>query len=187
MAYKMNIPESWIKLNAKTKNIGYLLNLDSAVGENCANRADDVMLVQYILMTTLAAPKDQPLKIDGPTEIHDFFDFVGAAFAADAAMTDQIAREYRQLAKTFFDNQAPFPTGKCDSITITWIRMFQMRHLRKFVSAVDGRVDPINPIHGPMQKSTMLRLNVALPVWRTDLEKSDAPAALKSVLRDFRQ
>ena len=58
----MNIPESWIKLSPKTKNIGYLLNLDSAVGENCANRADDVMLVQYILMTTLAAPKVRPLR-----------------------------------------------------------------------------------------------------------------------------
>lgn len=187
MAYKMNIPESWVKMNPKTKNTGYLLNLDSAVGENCANRADDVMLVQYILTTTLAAPKDQPLKYDGPAEVHDFFDFVGAAFATDAAMVDQIAREYRQLAKTFFDNQAPLPTGKCDSVTVTWIRMFQMRHLRNFVTAIDGRVDPINPIHGPMQKSTMLRLNVALPVWRTDIEKSDAPGALKSALRDFRQ
>jgi hypothetical protein len=32
----------------------------------------------------------------------------------------------------------------------------------------------------------MIRLNVALPVWQTDIAKSDAPGALKNALRDFR-
>ena len=60
MAYKMKAPEAWVKANPKTANIPYLLNLDSAVGENAANRSDDVMLVQWLLMTTLAAPKAMP-------------------------------------------------------------------------------------------------------------------------------
>ena len=187
MAYKMKIPQSWVKTSPNTAKIPYLLNLDSAVGENCANRADDVMLVQWILMTTLADPKETPQYVKGPDAVHDFFDFVGDAFAKDANLTIQMAAEYRRLAKTFFDNQAPVPNGKCDSVTVTWIRMFQMRHLRQFVSAIDGRVDPINPSAGPHAKSTMIRLNVALPVWRADIAKSDAPAAVKDALRDFRQ
>ena len=32
MAYKMKIPDSWLKMSPKTANIGYLYNLDSAVG-----------------------------------------------------------------------------------------------------------------------------------------------------------
>jgi hypothetical protein len=187
MAYKMKIPESWLKSSPNTGRLGYLYNLDSAVGENCANRADDVMLVQYILMTTLADPKSDHLAVSGPTEVHDFFDWVGAQFAADANFAIQMGEQYRRLAATFFDNQAPLPTGKCDSVTITWIRMFQMRNLRRFVTAIDGRVDPIIPAQGPLAKSTMIRLNVALPIWRTDIAKSDAPAAVKSALRDFRQ
>jgi len=186
MAYKMKIPEAWVKVSPNTAKIGYLLNLDSAVGDNCANRVDDVMLVQYILMTTLAAPKMTPKNLSGPGKVNDFFDFVGASFADLGNASMQIAEEYRQLAKTFFDNQAPNPTGKCDSVTVTWIRMFQMRNLRQYVSAIDGRVDPINGNLGPYAKSTMIRLNVALPVWTTDIAKSDAPAALKNALRDFR-
>jgi hypothetical protein len=187
MAYKMKIPEAWTKVSPNTAKIGKLYNLDSAVGENAANRADDVMLVQYILMTTLADPKPTPMPTKGPDKVHDFFDFVDAQFAQDANAATQMANEYRQLAKTFFDNQAPLPTGKCDSVTVTWIRMFQMRNLRQSVSAIDGRVDPINPSQGPYAKSTMIRLNVALPVWRIDIDSSDAPAALKAALRDFRQ
>ena len=57
MVYKMKVPDAWIKASPKTVNIPYLLNLDSAVGEGAANRHDDVMLVQWILLTTLAAPK----------------------------------------------------------------------------------------------------------------------------------
>jgi hypothetical protein len=187
MAYKMKIPESWIKTSPNTAKIGHLYNLDSAVGEDCANRPDDVMLVQYILMTTLADPKQTPVYMKGPAQVKDFFDFVGASFAQDTNLMTQQATEYRRLAKTFFDNQAPVPTGKCDSVTVTWIRMFQMRNLRRFVSAIDGRVDPINPSQGPYAKSTMLQLNVVLPVWRTDIEKSDAPAAVKVALRDVRR
>ena len=187
MAYKMKVPESWVKASPNTAKIGYLLNLDSAVGEDCANRADDVMLVQYILMTTFADPSEKPQYVSGTGQHRDFFDFVGNAFASDANMTMQIAYEYRRLAKTFFDNQAPNPTGKCDAVTATWIRMFQMRNLRQFVSAIDGRVDPIDPGRGPFAKSTMIRLNVALPVWRTDIATSAAPPALKNALRDFRQ
>jgi hypothetical protein len=186
MAYKMKIPESWLKSSPNTAKIGHLYNLDSSVGESGANRADDVMLVQYILMTTFADPKITTEMVSGPGEVHDFFDFVGASFADMTNATTRIAAEYQHLAKTFFDNQAPVPTGKCDAVTVTWIRMFQMRNLRQFVSAIDGRVDPINPKTGPQTKSTMIRLNVALPVWRTDIAKSDAPAALKSALRDFR-
>ncbi len=187
MAYKMKIPESWVKISPNTAKIGYLLNLDSAVGDNCVNRIDDVMLVQYILMTTFADPKITPVRLSGPGQVHDFFDFVDASFAELGNLGSQIADEYRHLATTFFDNQAPIPTGKCDSVTVTWIRMFQMRNLRRYVSAIDGRVDPINPNQGPYAKSTMIRLNVALPVWRTDIAKSDAPGALKNALRDFRQ
>jgi hypothetical protein len=187
MAYKMKIPESWLKANPKTANIGYLFNLDSAVGDKCANRTDDVMLVQYILMTTLADPKSTSQPMKGPDQVHDFFDFVGASYAQLSNMGVQIAEEYRHLAKTFFDNQAPVPNGVCDSVTVTWIRMFQMRNLRRFVSAIDGRVDPISPAQGPQAKSTMIRLNVALPVWQTDIAKSDAPGALKHALSNFRQ
>ena len=60
MVYKMKLPDAWIKASPKTVNIPYLLNLDSAVGEGAANRHDDVMLVQWILLTTLAAPKPFP-------------------------------------------------------------------------------------------------------------------------------
>jgi hypothetical protein len=187
MAYKMKVPESWMKASPNTAKIPYILNLDSAVGEDCANRADDVMLVQWILMTTFADPKETPQLVKGPDKVNDFFDFVGDAFAKDANMMAQMAAEYRRLAKTFFDNQAPVPTGKCDAVTVTWIRMFQMRNLRQFVSAIDGRVDPINASQGPRAKSTMIRLNVALPVWRTDIEKADAPPAVKTALRDFRK
>jgi hypothetical protein len=187
MAYKMKIPESWVKSSPNTAKIGYLFNLDSAVGDKCANRTDDVMLVQYILMTTLADPKpNSPERLSGPGQVHDFFDFVGASFASLGNGAIYISEEYRRLAKTFFDNQAPLPTGICDSVTVTWIRMFQMRNLRRYVSTIDGRVDPISPSLGPSAKSTMIRLNVALPVWQTDIAKSDAPGALKNALRDFR-
>jgi hypothetical protein len=102
-------------------------------------------------------------------------------------MATQLANEYRALAKTVFDNQAPTPTGKCDSVTVTWIRMIQMKHLRRFVSAIDGRVDPINTAQGPLTKSTMIRLDAALPVWRCDIARSDAPGAVKGAVRDFRK
>ena len=119
--------------------------------------------------------------------MHDFFDWVGQSQIDMTNMGTALANEYRALAKTVFDNQAPTPTGNCDSVTMTWIRMFQMKHLRKFVSAIDGRVDPINPSVGPFAKSTMIRLNVALPVWRLDIAKSDVPNAVKLAARDFRK
>lgn len=56
-----------------------------------------------------------------------------------------------------------------------------------FVSAIDGRVDPINLAQGPSAKSTMIRLNAALPVWRCDIARSDAPDAVKQAVRDFRK
>ena len=186
MAYKMKPPDAWVKMSPKTANIPFLLNLDSAVGENAANRFDDVMLVQWILMTTLADPKPFPYLPSGPAS-HDFFDWVGQSQISMLNQGTQIANEYRALAKSVFDHQAPNPTGICDSVTVTWIRMFQMKHLRKSVSAIDGRVDPINIAQGPMAKSTMIRLNVALPVWRCDIANSDAPAALHQAVRDFRK
>ena len=187
MAYKTKAPEAWVKASPNTAKLPYLLNLDSAVGERAANRADDVMLVQWILMTSLAAPKPFPYLPDQPGGVHDFFDWVGQSQIDMANMGTQLANEYRALAKTVFDNQAPIPTGKCDDVTVTWIRMFQMKHLRKHVSAIDGRVDPINWAQGPLAKSTMIRLNVALPVWRCDIAKSDAPDAVKQAVRDFRK
>jgi hypothetical protein len=187
MVYKMKVPDAWIKASPKTVNIPYLLNLDSAVGEGAANRHDDVMLVQWILLTTLAAPKPFPYLPPQPGGVHDFFDWVGQSQIDMTNMGTALANEYRALAKTVFDNQAPTPTGNCDSVTMTWIRMFQMKHLRKFVSAIDGRVDPINPAVGPFAKSTMIRLNVALPVWRLDIAKSDVPDAVKLAARDFRK
>ena len=187
MAYKMKAPQAWVKASPNTAKLPYLLNLDSAVGENAANKFDDVMLVQWILMTALAAPKAFPNLPAQPGGVHDFFDWVGQSQIDLVNMGTQLANEYRQLAKTVFDNQAPTPTGKCDSVTVTWIRMFQMKHLRKFVSAIDGRVDPIIPAQGPFVKSTMIRLNAALPVWRVDIVKSDAPDAVKNAVRDFRQ
>ena len=60
MAYKMKTPDAWLKAKPKTANILYLFNLDSSAGENAANRSDDVMLVQWILMTTLADPEPFP-------------------------------------------------------------------------------------------------------------------------------
>jgi hypothetical protein len=187
MAYKMKAPEAWVKASPNTANIPYLLNLDSAVGENAANRSDDVMLVQWILMTTLADPKPFPYLPPQPGGVHDFFDWVGQSQINFVNMGTQLANEYRALAKTVFDDQAPIPTGKCDSVTVTWIRMFQMKHFRRFVSAIDGRVDPINTAQGPFAKSTMIRLNVALPVWRCDIANSDAPGAMKEAVRDFRK
>ena len=187
MAYKTKAPAAWVKASPNTAKLPYLLNLDSAVGERAANRADDVMLVQWILMTTLAAPKPFPNLPDQPGGVHDFFDWVGQSQIDLANMGTQLANEYRALAKTVFDNQAPVPTGKCDSVTVTWIRMFQMKHLRKHVTAIDGRVDPINWAQGPLAKSTMIRLNVALPVWRCDIARSDVPDAVKQAVRDFRQ
>lgn len=186
MAYKMKVPDSWVKASPNTAKIPYLLNLDSAVGEGAANRTDDVMLVQWILMTTLADPKPFPYLPDQAGGVHDFFDWVGQSQIDAVNISTQIANQYRALAKTFFDNQAPTPNGQCDSVTTTWIRMFQMKHLRKFVSAIDGRVDPIDIKKGPTAKSTMIRLNVALPVWRLDIAKADVPAAVKDAVREFR-
>jgi hypothetical protein len=186
MAYKMKAPEAWVKANPKTANIPYLLNLDSAVGENAANKSDDVMLVQWLLMTILADPKPMPYLPTPPGGVHDFFDFVGDSFVRSANLGTQIGNEYRALAKTVFDNQAPAPTGVCDSVTVTWIRMFQMQHLRKHVTAIDGRVDPINIAQGPTAKGTMMRFNVALPAWQVDIANSDAPGAVKQAVRDFR-
>ena len=40
MAYKMKAPEAWVQASPNTAKIPYLLNLDSAVGENAANRSD---------------------------------------------------------------------------------------------------------------------------------------------------
>lgn len=186
MAYKIKVPEAWVKASPNTAKIPYLLNLDSAVGENAANRVDDVMLVQWILMTTLADPKPFPYLPREPGEVHDFFDWVGQSQIQSANLGTQLANEYRALAKTVFDNQAPNPTGKCDIVTVTWIRMFQMKHLQKFVSTIDGRVDPIDLAQGPFAKSTMIRLNAALPVWRCDIAQSDAPLGVKQAARDFR-
>jgi hypothetical protein len=66
MAYKTKAPEAWVKASPNTAKLPFLLNLDSAVGERAANRADDVMLVQWILMTALAAPKPFPYLPDQP-------------------------------------------------------------------------------------------------------------------------
>ena len=33
----------------------------------------------------------------------------------------------------------------------------------------------------------MIRLNAALPVWRVDIAKSDAPGPVKSAVSNFRQ
>jgi hypothetical protein len=186
MAYKMRVPDVWVKASPNTAKIPYLINLDSAVGESAANRFDDVMLVQWILMTTLADPKPFPYLPPPPGGVHDFFDFVGQSQIQSANLATQMANEYRALAKTVFDNQAPAPTGKCDIVTVTWIRMFQMKYLGKFVSAIDGRVDPIDTAQGPFAKSTMIRLNAALPVWRCDIAQSDAPLTVKQAIRDFR-
>jgi hypothetical protein len=50
MAYWMDLPVSW----GRGPGLGFaiggpLYNLDFAVGANAANRADDVLLVQYLL------------------------------------------------------------------------------------------------------------------------------------------
>jgi len=183
----MKAPEAWVKASPNTAKLPYLLNLDSAVGEKAANKSDDVMLVQWLLMTTLADPKPFPYLPAPPGGVHDFFDWVGASQIQLLNQGTHLANQYRALAKTVFDNQAPIPTGTCDSVTVTWIRMFQMQHLRKFVSAIDGRVDPIIPAQGPFAKSTMIRLNAALPVWRVDIAISNAPDAVKKAVRDFRR
>ena len=104
-----------------------------------------------------------------------------------ANLGTQLANEGRALAKTVFDNQAPAPTGICGSVTVTWIRMFQMQHLRKSVPAIDGRVDPLNTVHGPSVKGTIMQLNLGLPVWGCDIASSDAPGRVKQAVRDFRK
>lgn len=149
MAYKMKATPAWVKASPKTANIPFLLNLDSSVGENAANRSNDVMLVQWILMTTLAGPKLFSYLSLPSGGVHDFFDWVGYSQVQMASLGTQPADEGRALAKTVFDNQGPTPTGMCDSVTVTWIWMFQMKHLRRFVSAIDGHVDPVDTAQGP--------------------------------------
>ena len=119
MAYKTKAPEAWVKASPNTAKLPYLLNLDSPVGERAANRADDVMLVQWSLMTALASPKPFPYRPDQPGGVHDFFDWGGQSQIDMANMGTQLANEYRALGKTVFDDQAPNPTGKCD--TLRWL------------------------------------------------------------------
>ncbi len=49
MAFKMLIPQDWIRQRPNMAKLPHLYNLDAAVGMQCPNHAIDVMLVQMLL------------------------------------------------------------------------------------------------------------------------------------------
>ena len=49
MAYLMPVPQAWVQGNPNAAKLIRLLNINSAVGPNCANRNDDVAAIQYLL------------------------------------------------------------------------------------------------------------------------------------------
>lgn len=129
MAYKMKI------------GAGTVFNIDSAVGVAGANRTDDVMLVQFLLglwgadHLGPAVPQTDPGVY--PPLVHHLIKGVGPAFQRFLPAID----------------------GNCDSVTKTWIMMFQMCHKGGSI-IIDGRVDPIMPSQGTtLGKNTMALLN----------------------------
>jgi hypothetical protein len=155
MAYWMEIPHTWAM--GKTGLIPVfapLYNLDSAVGVNAANRFDDVMLVQYLLRMWARLEK-----------------------AADPTLKTKLKTG---LYPTFQDC-LPGVDGHCDSVTKTWITMFQMCHNR-FIQNIDGRVDPLQPSNSPNNPNTILLLNLA----KDEGIRPDAPAALVQAVRTIR-
>ena len=74
MAYKQHIPALWLKAAPATANIGHFYNVDLAVGLNCPNKREDVMLVQLMMRVladnrarsaSVACWDSPPVRIDG--------------------------------------------------------------------------------------------------------------------------
>jgi hypothetical protein len=62
MASKVSIPERWLQLSPNLKKVPHLYNIDQAVGLNCPNKPEDVVLVRFMLLKwsfTGAGPHDK--------------------------------------------------------------------------------------------------------------------------------
>ena len=74
MAYRQQVPASWLKDSPNTAKLGHFYSVDQAVGVNSPNKREDVMLVQ-LMMSVIAATKlyiasqipwnHPPIRVDG--------------------------------------------------------------------------------------------------------------------------
>lgn len=171
MAYKMRIPEAWIKANPNAAKFSFLFNLDGSVGPDCDNRVEDVMLVQYMLHRVLL---ERPYL--GGSRPDSVGDWTGA----------------KNLMKV---------NGSFDIVTRTLIVVYQMKNYPTKVRILDGKVEPIGTHQTPPQGMLMslnadLRfatrgpqtdtIPTGLPDYR-DIANSNAPPPLKQAVKDFRE
>jgi hypothetical protein len=160
MAYLMPVPQAWVRGNPNAAKLIRLLNIDSAVGPNCANRNDDVAAIQYLLNSLFF----ERLSTHGRGELFS------------SPITDL---EPSSLAQVF-RARPPKPTGLFDGVTQTWIMMYQMQNMNL---NVDGRVDPILPTQSPALPTTLMALNAHMRAFGGGLEIRRMPPFLQSKMK----
>jgi len=132
MAYRMRIPDQWVKSSPGVVNFGPVIyNVDQPVGSGCPNRSDDVLLVQYFI-TMWAGP------------------YKNSKGGTTSVLTGTNSTLIQRL---------PRINGVVDGVTITWIMLFQLLQFPQGRQP-DGRVDPASPGMSPHHPNTILLLNM---------------------------
>lgn len=158
MAYRMIIPEQWIRISQNTVNFGSTIyNVDGPVGFGCPNKNDDVLLVQYFI-TMWAGPYNNSK--GGKTSV------------LTGANTKLIQR-------------LPQMNGVLDGVTVTWIMLFQLLQFPPGRQP-DGRVDPASPHMSPLHPNTILLLNMWGKVNENLSLPINIPPKLENALQNVR-
>jgi hypothetical protein len=168
VARKVQIPEGWLKFKPSLSRMPYVYNIDQAVGINCPNCLDDVMLVQFMLRTweytTNAGIVSVPRR-----RISSNLSVGGKADYGDIPVN-----------------------GKYDLPTLGFMLMFQLKQSTSWGNGpVNGRFDPIDlDKQGEVTDSSMIMLNSILKAYASqsfrDLSVAPGiPARLNQLLKGF--
>lgn len=177
MAYLMPVPQAWVLGHPNAAKLIRLLNTDSAVGPNCANRNDDVTAIQYLLnslfferLSTLSSDEwlsRNKLMAAPGQEGYGHWELVTEHWSA-GPIPSTLAQVFRA--------HPPKPTGLFDGVTQAWIMMYQMQNMNL---KVDGRVDPILPSQSPAHPNTLMLLNAHMRALGGGLQISRMPPILQ--------
>ncbi len=157
MAFKMLIPQDWIRQRPNMAKLPHLYNLDAAVGMQCPNHAIDVMLVQMLLWCFARAFNlwGRDPESYNVTGVH-LGPMLGTRFPLDGIFTNRV---------------------------LHWLFVFQDITSPNSLRDLTGKVEPIRSIASLSLPSvnTLAKLNLDLatsrapPLHNTWLDMSSAP------------
>jgi hypothetical protein len=176
MAFKQQIPQSWIKQRPNAANLGHIYNLHDSVGLNCTNKKLDVMLLQVLLSVWADWRQGRP-GTEG----------IVSAYEAgnESVRTAQLSLSL-QLGKLSAN-------GVCDNRLIAWIFFYQLYHFKHDGVGIAGKVNAAKADGSSLAdaRHTLLHLNVQIkstwPQVFADLAGAPGvPADLASALKTMK-